>query len=161
MPLGAFLRRILFYAPGTAEPSGYAPAELVVYEFELAPLAPEAVELLEPIQRERGLVFKLPNRDIDKVSKRITKIGKVAGVIVDPEKGKFASAHDLRRSFGFRWSRRTIKVAELKELMRHASIETTLAYYVGGECRGDFTIALASRRQHSRQQWAYFGPNGR
>ena len=34
MPLGAFLRRILFYAPGTAEPSGYAPAELVVYEFE-------------------------------------------------------------------------------------------------------------------------------
>lgn len=35
MPLGAFLRRILFYAPGTAEPSGYSPAELVVYRFEL------------------------------------------------------------------------------------------------------------------------------
>lgn len=35
MPLGAFLRRILFYAPGTAEPSGYSPAELVVYGFEL------------------------------------------------------------------------------------------------------------------------------
>jgi hypothetical protein len=36
VPLGAFLRRILFYAPGTAEPIGYSPAELVVYEFELA-----------------------------------------------------------------------------------------------------------------------------
>jgi len=35
VPLGAFLRRILFYAPGTAEPIGYSPAELVVYEFEL------------------------------------------------------------------------------------------------------------------------------
>lgn len=35
MPLGAFLRRILFYAPGTAEPIGYSPAELVVYEVEL------------------------------------------------------------------------------------------------------------------------------
>jgi len=38
VPLGAFLRMILFYAPGTAEPSGYSPAELVVYEFELTVL---------------------------------------------------------------------------------------------------------------------------
>ena len=30
------LHRILFYAPETAEPSGYSPAELVVYGFELA-----------------------------------------------------------------------------------------------------------------------------
>lgn len=35
MPFGAFLRRILFNAPGTAEPSEYSPAELVVYEIEL------------------------------------------------------------------------------------------------------------------------------
>ncbi|WP_261342327.1 hypothetical protein [Bythopirellula polymerisocia] len=32
-------------------------------------------------------------------------IGKLAGVIFDRERGKFASAHDLRRSFGYRWSR--------------------------------------------------------
>ena len=36
MPFGAFLRRILFYNPGTAEPSEYSPAELVAYEYELA-----------------------------------------------------------------------------------------------------------------------------
>lgn len=34
------------------------------------------------------------------------------------------------RAFGYRWSRR-IMPAELKELMRHASIETTMTYYVG------------------------------
>ena len=42
MPLGAFLRRILFYAPGTAEPIGYSPAELVVYEFELAEISADS-----------------------------------------------------------------------------------------------------------------------
>ena len=35
MPLEAFLRRILFYTLGTAEPIGYSPAELVVYGNEL------------------------------------------------------------------------------------------------------------------------------
>ena len=56
------------------------------------------------------------------------------GVIVfpgdDEGKGiKYASVHDLRRSFGSRWARRVMP-AELKKLMRHASIETTMAYYV-------------------------------
>ena len=35
MPLGAFLGRILFNTPGTAEPSEFSPAELVVYGREL------------------------------------------------------------------------------------------------------------------------------
>ncbi len=50
---------------------------------------------------------------------------------MDLERGKYASAHDLRRSFGYRWSRSGITIAELKELMRHSNIETTLTYYVG------------------------------
>jgi len=45
---------------------------------------------------------------------------------------KYASAHDLRRFFGFRWSRRILP-AELRELMRHADIQTTMRYYVGQE----------------------------
>lgn len=68
-------------------------------------------------------------------------IGKAAGVKIKDrtkldEDGKpvtvaqCASAHDLRRSFGFRWSRRVMP-AVLKELMRHASIETTMTFYVG------------------------------
>jgi integrase len=43
--------------------------------------------------------------------------------------GKFASAHDLRRSFGTRWAPR-LKPATLQLLMRHKSIETTMKYYV-------------------------------
>ena len=43
---------------------------------------------------------------------------------------KYASAHDLRRAFGERWAAR-IMPAQLRELMRHESIETTLRYYVG------------------------------
>ena len=43
---------------------------------------------------------------------------------------KFASAHDLRRSFGERWASRLMPQV-LKELMRHESIETTLNFYVG------------------------------
>lgn len=35
-PFGAFLGWIHFYAPGTAEPSEFSPAELVVYGSELS-----------------------------------------------------------------------------------------------------------------------------
>ena len=52
----------------------------------------------------------------------------------ESEKGnvvkEFASTHDLRRSFGFRWSRRVMPTI-LRELMRHETIETTMQYYVG------------------------------
>ena len=37
---------------------------------------------------------------------------------------KYASAHDLRRSFGFRWADR-VDTFKLQELMRHSNIETT------------------------------------
>ena len=63
-------------------------------------------------------------------------IGKAAGVVTDQREKKgevvkeFASAHDLRRSFGFRWSRRVMPTV-LRELMRHAEISTTMKYYVG------------------------------
>ena len=88
---------------------------------QLVPLAPESVDLLEPYQSDEGHVFEprrkdgLPMaRDPHKASKIVCRIGKAANVVVDPAKGKCASAHDLRRSFGFRWSRR-IMSAELKD----------------------------------------------
>jgi hypothetical protein len=43
--------------------------------------------------------------------------------------GKPASCHDFRRSFGTRWAKRVMP-AVLQQLMRHASVETTLTYYV-------------------------------
>lgn len=44
-------------------------------------------------------------------------------------KVKFASAHDLRRSFGNRWARK-VTTPVLQKLMRHESISTTMGYYV-------------------------------
>jgi len=75
------------------------------------------------------------------VGDAIEAIAKKAGVIVGVRekfdgKGKpylvkeYASAHDLRRAFGTRWARRAMPTV-LRELMRHASIDTTMPYYVG------------------------------
>jgi integrase len=84
---------------------------------------------------------------IDTVSDWIVAIGKKAGVKVDmrkPRKTKrkagtqvtdvpvpvYASAHDLRRSFGFRWAM-IVQSMVLRDLMRHSSVTTTEKYYVG------------------------------
>jgi hypothetical protein len=70
---------------------------------------------------------------LEYVSAVISRVGKAAGVKVKTDgngRVKFASAHDLRRSFGERWARRVLPVV-LQELMRHDSIETTMTYYVG------------------------------
>ena len=47
---------------------------------------------------------------------------------------KYASAHDFRRAFGVRWAARLMP-AQLMELMRHESIETTLRFYVGTDAQ--------------------------
>jgi integrase len=109
----------------------------------LLPIAPEfAVFLARTPEAERtGAVFKLPRRrgDGDTLSevsagRTLAKIGEKAGVKVrvDPTSKtvKYASAHDLRRSFGARWASRVMP-PDLQAMMRHESIETTLRYYVG------------------------------
>ncbi len=82
----------------------------------------------------------------------MTEIGNKAGVVVDPDgrqgKPKYASAHDLRRTYGTRWANR-IMPAKLQILMRHKSIETTLAYYVGIQA-DDLAADL----------WREFAPSG-
>lgn len=114
------------------------PAELEKgHKDRLLPMAPEFATLLESVpQAERtGPVFKLPRPDgkdgtlrPDRVSKIVSAIGRRANVLVGA--GKTASAHDLRRAFGERWASRLMP-AQLMELMRHESIETTLSFYVG------------------------------
>jgi integrase len=110
----------------------------------LLPIAPEfAMFLVDTPEPDRcGPVFTLPKRKFRKVEARanwvgriVSKIGRKAGVIVrtdptNPAKKKYASAHDLRRAFGQRWAGRVMP-ADLQQLMRHESIETTLRYYVG------------------------------
>ncbi len=105
---------------------------------EILPMSPEFVELLQtvPKRQRRGRVFKLPKglgetphpRTAGKV---IAKIGRVANVVVNRE-GKTATAHDFRRSFGSRWALKVMPPI-LKQMMRHADIETTMKYYVSFE----------------------------
>jgi integrase len=141
----------------------------------LLPMAPEfAIFLLETPEAERtGPVFVLPKRKkrsvaytAEEIGKIISRIGRKAGVIVRNEAGgkdkKFASAHDLRRSFGDRWSTRVMP-ARLMKLMRHESIETTMRFYVGHDATettevawqavpgaADAYAAAFSGRQHNR-----------
>lgn len=107
----------------------------------LLPLSPDFVQQLRrvPESDRSGPVFPIPKEkqrrgarrvSPDWVSRRISDIGKAADVVVNELTRKYASAHDLRRSFGDRWSRK-LSPADLMNLMRHENIETTMKYYVG------------------------------
>ncbi len=87
--------------------------------------------------QRRGPVFRpiMPGgvARYDQAGKMVSLIGELAGVKVytHPKTGKvkYASAHDLRRSFGTRWSR-VVSASELQDMMRHADYHTTQSYYV-------------------------------
>ena len=111
---------------------------------ERLPMTPDfATWLLQTPEADRhGQVFPLPSlrdgtpQSIVKAGCTISAIGESARVVVakDPDTGKvkYASAHDLRRSFGTRWAKKVMP-AVLQRLMRHRSINTTMKYYVGIE----------------------------
>ena len=125
------------------------------HEDRILPMAPEFAEFLRaiPPQLRSGYVFnpiprrkryssRLSDRHVGRV---ISSIGKEAGVEVRDDEGKvkFASAHDLRRSFGDRWSKRVMP-AVLKELMRHDSIETTMRYYIGRDAEATAAVVWSA-----------------
>ncbi len=100
----------------------------------LLPLTPDFAAHLREVdcRRRNGCVFKWPlsrgyTTNAKTVGKRISFLGKKAGIRTG--KNKYASAHDLRRSFGTRWALK-VQPFILKTLMRHSSITTTEKYYV-------------------------------
>jgi integrase len=97
---------------------------------ELVPCAPEFSELLEatPEDKRAGFIFPL-GLSSRRVGALVSAIGRTARVVVDEETKKPATAHDYRRAFGTRWSKRVMP-AVLRRLMRHKDIGTTLKYYV-------------------------------
>lgn len=112
------------------------------------PVTPDFAEFLRSVPEDQraGFVFNpILHRGVcrrtDTVSKAVSGIGKAAGVKVDEKGGEpiWASAHDLRRAFGARWSRRVSPMV-LKDLMRHASVTTTEKFYV--DIQADETAAL-------------------
>lgn len=112
----------------------------------LLPLALDFQRFLQstPAESRYGFVFNPHVRDqktqrmrADTCSKLISRIGKEAKIQVAlfrPKKGeteqriKFASAHDLRRSFANRWTD-TVSEDQLRELMRHRDGDTVRKYY--------------------------------
>ena len=136
------------------------PAELQKNHNEtLWPIAPEWGDMLlaVPVAERTGPVFPVQaSIDPGSVSRIVSQIGKQAGVVVnrstkkDPKTGervevvKYASAHDLRRSFGFRWADR-VDTFKLQELMRHSNIETTRRYYVGRNAQNTAASLWAAR----------------
>jgi integrase len=144
------------------------------------PIAPDFQDFLRrvPETERSGRVFRPIAKDgsdrqmtAHHVGIVITDIGKKAGVKVFTHprtgKAKFASAHDLRRTFGSRWASR-VQAAVLQQLMRHKDFETTLKYYidhnskqVSEECRraigvgdtlGDSRSLRASDSSPARQK---------
>ena len=123
----------MFRISGSAEKGG---------KDRLLPMAPEFAKFVEPSKRAEGFVFspgrvlngrkKNYQRNAEWVSIVASRIGQRADVLVSEKasKKKFASCHDLRRSFGERWSK-MVMPQTLMQLMRHESIDTTLQFYVG------------------------------
>ncbi|MGA2034526.1 MAG: tyrosine-type recombinase/integrase [Thermoguttaceae bacterium] len=121
------------------------PAELEKgHRDRLLPITPDFAEyLLATAEADRrGPIFRplMPsgNRANAKYAGRIIALmGELARVVVHTDAKtahvKYASAHDLRRSFGTRWAKR-VKTPILMRLMRHENIQTTMAYYVSLEC---------------------------
>jgi hypothetical protein len=133
---------------------------------DLLPLSPEFCEFLlaVPEADRRGRVFRPMSRQtksdapmgVDWAGKAISEIGEVAGIVVhrgtrmNKPHTKFASAHDLRRSFATRWAPKVMP-ATLQKLMRHKSIATTLSFYVGmqSESVGDELRSQATQSEKS------------
>lgn len=118
------------------------PAELEKgHRDRLLPLTPDFAEwLLEtPEADRRGRVFAplMPSGNVASdasAGRMVAIIGQLARVVVHtyPKTGKvkFASAHDLRRSFGTRMAKRGVAQDLLQAMMRHASYQTTKEFYI-------------------------------
>jgi integrase len=146
--------------------SGRRPMLRIVAELEkggrdrLLPLAPEFAEFLlqTPESERHGRVFKPLGKDnnvvgLTFVGHIISRIGKAAGAKVHTDyrtgKIKYASAHDLRRSFGERWSTRVMPQV-LMAMMRHESIGTTMRFYVGRNANTTADAAWAAYENGKR-----------
>ena len=116
------------------------------------PLTPPAVAWLRSIQQTEGYLCRLPARDgghmetTHRLSRIISNAGKAARVLVKADGGprgkpKYASAHDLRRTFVTFWLSR-LTIAEVRKLSRHSSVETLLRYYTDSS---DAALALRLR----------------
>jgi integrase len=95
----------------------------------VAPCTPQFAEFLTktfPKSSRYGKVFKMPVDHPDTIGDTIREIGIASGVKVN---GCNVTAHIIRKTFGNEWAKK-LAPAELKTLMWHADIKTTMTFYV-------------------------------
>lgn len=105
---------------------------------EIVPLTPPAIAWLRSIEQESGWVCRTrgakgEHRTSNRLGRVIAAAGKAAGIVVKQNGGrggkpKYASLHDLRRTFATTWHQR-LTVAELQRLTRHGDPQTLMRYY--------------------------------
>ena len=106
------------------------------------PLHPDAWRIIEvPPEARHGMVLRLMKIDSwDRVTdtklaiRYVSWAGFKSGVQTDP--GKFATSHDLRRTFCLCIAQDS-RLTQLQQmaLMRHRSIQTTVQYYIGRDLK--------------------------
>lgn len=103
------------------------PAEFVkADEDQWVPLDPELRQALEALPRHGRRVFRFLDRrsrllSANAISQKITKLARRAGVKL--------TMHSLRKGFGCRYANKE-SAHVLQRLMRHASLQMTMDYYV-------------------------------
>ena len=108
---------------------------------ERIPLTPMAVEYLRSIEQSDGYVCRMFGKSgyhatAGRLGRIIANAGRAANILAKPNGGKFgapkyASAHDLRRTFGVFLINHLdkISVRDAQKMMRHASFETLMRFY--------------------------------
>lgn len=119
---------------------------------ESIPMTPWFAELLQTVPEEQRTdwVFNplphhksQPRLHHEHVGKILSTIGKAAGVIVDegnPITGaglKYASCHDLRRTFATKLAESKVEEAIITKIMRHSSADVTRRYYISTRTQSD------------------------
>lgn len=102
----------------------------------------------QSLQLKAGRKVGTQRPDAEWVGKVIARIGKEAGIEVepaDPKTGrpiKYASAHDLRRSCGDRLRNAGVPPLVICRVMRHSSWETTRKHYAPGDIQRDAEVLV-------------------
>lgn len=97
-------------------------------------ITPEFWKLAQP-KRSDGFVFPLISRTTgDRVTRHtacriVAAIGERAGVLTSPDDKKHATSHDLGRRYFTTRIQQQLSMMETAKIMRHASTQTTMAYY--------------------------------
>ncbi len=90
-----------------------------------------------PKRERRGFVFRLQGKrgrlEPRSLGRIISAIGRKANVLTDPETNKYATFHDLRRTFAAALDDKGLTLEEKAQTMRHVGTQTVTEHYARRE----------------------------